>query len=249
MGFLSFGKPWKNVILAALVIGVGGYGLFWLRRASAPQVLGLAVREVKTTQRVMALTFDDGPHPQATREILALLKQHDAKATFFVVGQHAQTYPEIIQEIYRDGHELGNHSWDHRHLIYHRPSFVRSQIEATDQLLRHLGYPGPIPFRAPYGHKLFVLPYVLWQSQRPHILWSIELEDWDSPPPAEMLAKFDQEAGPGKILLLHDGCIGQPQSREATTRLLALILEKYRALGYEFVTISGLLKIGGMADG
>ena len=236
-------QPW--LIVAAMALGLGGlgYGLFWLRRASAPQIVGEAIRQVRTTRKVLALTFDDGPNPEATGKILALLKQHGAKATFFLVGKHAQAHPELVKEIYRGGHELGNHSWDHAHLIFQWPSFVRSEIETTDQLLRRLGYRGTLHFRAPYGHKLFVLPYILMQSRRKHILWSIELRDWESPPAEEMLARFDREAGPGKILLLHDGFVGEPQSREATVQVLPLILEKYSKQGYAFVTVSELLEM------
>jgi peptidoglycan/xylan/chitin deacetylase (PgdA/CDA1 family) len=232
----------NRVVLAASALGllVLGYGLFWARRASAPQIMGEVVRQVETSEKVLALTFDDGPNPEATDSILAVLRQYGAKATFFLVGKNVVAHPQIVRHIYEAGHELGNHSWDHSRLVYRRPSFVRRQIEDTDRAIRSLGYAGPIHFRAPYGHKLFVLPYILSQTHRRHVLWSIELEDWDSPPPPQMLARFDQEAAPGKILLLHDGYVGQPQSRQATVDVVALILEKYSRKGYRFVTISEL---------
>ncbi|HEX3048916.1 MAG TPA: polysaccharide deacetylase family protein [Bacillota bacterium] len=239
-----FEKYWKLLIAIILIIAVG-YLLFWLRRYSAPQIFGEAVLKVKTDQKVMALTFDDGPNPQSTEKILILLKKYQSKATFFVVGNHAKKYPDLIRKIYNHGNEVGNHSWDHERLIYKNPALVRKEIDLTDELLRKLGYQGSIYFRAPYGHKLFVLPYILMKTHRKHILWTLELNDWDSPPPEKMLERFEREARPGAIVLLHDGYDGKYQSREATVKVVELILKKYREKGYHFVTISELLAYGG----
>ncbi len=234
-------KRRRVALIVLALLPLLGYGLFWMRRATAPQVFGVSVLSVETREKVLALTFDDGPNPDTTERILALLVQYDAKATFFMIGQNAEAHPALVTAVYTAGHELGNHSWSHQALIYRSPAFVRQEIDATDSLLRELGYTGTIHFRAPYGHKMFVLPYILMQSDRKHILWSIELNDWDSPAPEEMLRVFDEQARPGAILLLHDGYTGEPQPRDATVALTELILQRYSALGYQFVTVGELL--------
>jgi peptidoglycan/xylan/chitin deacetylase (PgdA/CDA1 family) len=216
--------------------------LFYLRRASAPQIFGEAVRHVNTKEQVMALTFDDGPNPESTERILSLLEEYDAKATFFVIGQNAEKYPEIVQKIYAGGNEVGNHSWSHERLILKTPRFIRDQIDKTDGLLKNLRYEGVIHFRAPYGHKLFILPYILMKENRKNILWDIELNDWDNPSPEMMMEVFDKKAAPGSVILLHDGYTGERQSREETVSFVEMLLRKYTGLGYRFVTVSELLE-------
>jgi peptidoglycan-N-acetylglucosamine deacetylase len=234
-------KKYRRTVVAIIIVAALSYLLFWLRRYNAPQIFGKTVLKVATVQKVIALTFDDGPNPEATEKILALLHKYQATATFFVVGSHAEKYPDIIKEIYSNGNEIGNHSWDHERLVWRTPGFVRDQIDSTDRLIRKLGYQGAIHFRAPYGHKLFVLPYLLKKAHRKHILWTIELGDWDNPSPEEMLRRFDQKIRPGSIVLLHDGYIGKYQSRDATVNVTDMIIRKYREKGYRFVTISELL--------
>ena len=227
-------------IIIALVAGVS-YGQFRLRRASALHVFAEVISYVVTSEQVVALTFDDGPNPEATGLILDILQKYGAFATFFVTGENAERYPELISRIIAEGHELGNHSWDHTRLTYKLPSAVRQQIEKTDAILRYLGYEGDIHFRAPYGHGLLILPYTLMRMGRPHILWSISLCDWASPSPEYMMARLGREIGAGEIILLHDGYTDERRSRQATVELVELIMQRYLEKGYNFVTISNLI--------
>lgn len=243
-------KPSRRVGLFLVVLIICGsvwYAQFWFRRASAPQLFGEAVLRVDTSERALALTFDDGPNPPYTERLLDILDRYGVKATFFVVGQEVEAHPATFRQIVMRGHEIGNHSWNHSHLTYKCPAFVLQQIASTDAIIRSLGYTGTIYFRAPYGHKLFVLPYLLHRMHRPHILWNIEVEDWDSPPPTQMLRRLDEELVPGSIILLHDGDAapinGEKAPRDATVDVTERILKKYQAAGYRFVTISELLRL------
>lgn len=227
-------------LMVVLLIGGVGYLQFYMRRASAPQLFGKSIRSVSTQEKVISLTFDDGPNPESTQKILDILEKHHIKSTFFVIGKNAAKYPELVKAIISSGNELGNHSWDHQRLIYKSPSYVRSQIEKTDNLLGELGYKGYISFRAPYGHKLLILPWILMQSNRIHYLWNIELDDWDSPPRQKMLQSFKEQIKPGSIVLLHDGYSDEYQSRQATVESVEMLLEYCEKENYKVVPVSEL---------
>ncbi len=220
-----------------IMIGITLYTLRWLRTFDAPQIVGELIRSVETDEKLIALTFDDGPNPPYTNEILDLLKQYKAKATFFVEGRKVELFPEITKRAYADGHEIANHSWSHPELVYKSPAFVRNQIESTDQIIRKLGYQRPIHFRAPYGSKFMVLPYVLYQMDKKHILWNLKFNDWQKPPVEKMFREFQTKITNGSIVLLHDG----GGDRSNTVRLVKLILDQYGNQEYRFVTISELL--------
>jgi len=216
-------------------------GLFWLRKASSPQIFGKVLRSVSTNEKVIALTFDDGPNPHVTLDILKTLSEHSAKAAFFVLGENAEKYPDIIKHIIDGGHELGNHTWSHTRLTFKAPDTIYSQINKTDIFLKEKGYEGTIHFRAPFGHKLFILPYILMKTKRQHVLWNIKLDDWDSPPPADMLKAFDEKIIPGSIILLHDGYTDERSCRDATIDFVKMVVSEYTEKGYRFVTVSELL--------
>lgn len=238
-------KRFLKILFISVVICSIAYGQFYMRRASAPQLLGKAVLHANTDKKYVALTFDDGPNPPFTDQIIDVLDKYGVKATFFVVGQEVRKYPGTFRKIVKKGHEMGNHSWDHTRLTYKSYGYISNQISSTDKIIRDYGYVGTIYFRAPFGHKLIVLPYILNESNRLHILWDIELYDWDSPPPELMLSKLDEKISPGSIILLHDGDAvakdGVKAPRAATVEVTKLILEKYIKQGYKFVTISELL--------
>ena len=108
-----------SCVLPLLIVSY--FGLFWLRKASAPQVFGEAIRRADIQEKMVALTFDDGPNLATTEKILDLLEEYGAKATFFVIGENAKKYSETVKRIYDSGNEIGNHSWSHQRLIYEPP--------------------------------------------------------------------------------------------------------------------------------
>ncbi|MEI4618216.1 polysaccharide deacetylase family protein [Bacillus cereus] len=237
-------KKIKIVGISILVVVLVGCFLFWIRQSSAPQLIGKAMWQVDTNEKLIALTFDDGPNPHATEKIVELLKKYDAKATFFVIGENVQKYPELVKKTYENGNEIGNHSWNHSRLIYKKYSFVKEQVESTDEVIKQTGYTGDIQFRAPYGNKFLILPYILKDMDKTHVLYNMVLNDWDSPAPEKMLKQFDKEVQNGSIVLLHDGYTRKYESRENTVKLVEMILDKYTKKGYKFVTISELSKKG-----
>jgi peptidoglycan-N-acetylglucosamine deacetylase len=229
-----------------VLLAAGTYSVSWLMKY---QLLGEYVRKISTDKKILALTFDDGPNPTVTERILGVLAKYDAKATFFVLGKHAAGHLDIVKRIYEAGHEIGNHSWGHKRLLFRLPAFIRREISATDRIIRESGYAGPIPFRSPYGSRLIMLPYFLMKSRRVHVLWNVTLGDWDSPDPQEILRRFEERASPGSIVLLHDGYPNKRENRANTVEALEMILREYADRGYRFVTISELLRMGKTRSG
>ncbi|MGF1458123.1 MAG: polysaccharide deacetylase family protein [Leptolyngbyaceae cyanobacterium] len=219
--------------------------VFWPNRYMAPWLFGDAYYRVQTSEKVVALTFDDGPDPRYTEEIGQLLADAGAPSTFFVMGRHVEQHPDIVQTLVAQGHELGNHTWSHPSLKLKSPATIRSELESTDQLLRGLGYTDDIPFRSPYGHSWLTLPYVLKQRGQANVLWTVQMNDWKPEDPDVMMSLLAPKFEGGAIVLMHDGD-GESEGadRRNTVILVKKILDKYVAEGYRFVTVSELLQLG-----
>src|SRR5687767_11545005 len=196
------------------------------------QLFGDIVPRVETSQRVVALTFDDGPAPESIDQILSVLRERKAKATFFLIGGALEEQPELGRRIAQEGHELGNHSYSHERMIFKTPSFIREEIERTDQLIRNAGYQGPIQFRPPYGKKLVLLPYYLSKMHRKSIMWDIEPDsDPDMAKDAnKIVAHVLSQARPGSIILLHV----MYKSGAPSLSAVSGIIDGLRQRGYEF---------------
>lgn len=238
-----FRYVWIAAVVALLI--VFWTEVFWPNRYVASWIFGQGIYKVQTSEKIVALTFDDGPDPRYTEDIGEILSAAGAKSTFFVMGRHVEQHPDIIQTLMAQGHEIGNHTWNHPSLRMMSPKAIRAELESTDQLLRELGYAAPIPFRSPYGNSLFMLPYVLKQRQQANILWTVQMNDWKPEQPDIMMALLAPEFKPGAIILLHDGD-GESEGadRSNTVTVVRQILEKYQAEGYRFVTVSELLANG-----
>lgn len=237
--------------LLTLTIAFLWGGVIWPRRYVFPQVFGRAVFSVQASAPLLALTFDDGPDPRYTLPIVTILAKRGIKATFFMVGNQIQAYPEVVRQVMAQGHEIGNHTWSHRSLNLMGPARIRQQIEDTDQILRGLGYQGTIPFRPPFGHSMLFLPWVLNQMERPNIFWSADPRDWEATNSEQILAALKPQIHHGGIILLHDGD-ANPRNpgqnpRDPTIAALPLLLDTYLAQGYRFVTLSELLETSAQA--
>jgi len=224
------------VTVLILVISVG---LRQVSRSRTFQFFGEIIPRVDTSQKIVALTFDDGPTPEATDQILAILSEMNVRATFFVTGAELEQNLEQGKKLVAAGHQLGNHSYSHVRMFFVTPSFVKQEIESTDKLIRETGYQGDIHFRPPYGKKLFTLPYYLWKHRRKSITWDVEPDSYPeiAADANKIVEHVLANVRPGSIIILH---VMYPNRRESM-KSVKMIVEGLRAEGYEFKTVSELL--------
>ncbi len=198
---------------------------------------GRIVHNIKTKQKVFALTFDDGPQPRYTREVLDILKANHIRATFFQIGVKVKEFPKIARSVSEAGHVLGNHTWSHPS----HPKNARAEFENTDAILVRVHGKRPDLFRPPYGLVRNGLADVAKAHGDAVILWNSVGADWSKKATSGSIAsQILRLAKPGGIALLHDG----GGIRSATVAALPRIIEVLRQRGYRFVTIPELLRIG-----
>jgi peptidoglycan/xylan/chitin deacetylase (PgdA/CDA1 family) len=209
----------------------------WLSTPLVPQLVGQSFRCVNTQEKVVALTFDDGPRPDGTPAVLDLLARYNIQATFFLIGNRVEQCPELTQRIWQSGHQVGNHTWSHTLMMFKSPSYLRQEIEKTDAILKGLGHPDEIFFRAPYGMKFLLLPLVLRRMNKKNIIFDSVAWDWSSPGVEQIVRNVISSVRPGSIILLHDGVGNQQETIVAVEEIIKQLIEQ----GYRFVTVAQLL--------
>jgi peptidoglycan-N-acetylglucosamine deacetylase len=227
------------VLISIVILFAIAYGLLKISGSRDFQFYGGLVTKAETTDKVVALTFDDGP-TNNTDDILSILKEEDVKATFFVTGREIDENFEEAKKLAEAGHELGNHSYSHKRMVLKTPSFIKSEIEKTDELIRKTGYEGTIQFRPPYGKKLIALPRYLDKHDRKTILWNLEPDSYpEIASDAEKIVKHvNEKIEPGSIILLHV----MYDSREESMKSVKGIIKDLKAKGYTFQTVSEILE-------
>ncbi|HVW23283.1 MAG TPA: polysaccharide deacetylase family protein [Candidatus Saccharimonadales bacterium] len=181
----------------------------------------------------LALTFDDGPNPLTTPQIVSELEQANVKATFFMVGSRVAGNDGLLQQMYNDGDEIGNHSWSHPDLTKLPVDQIRQQVKLTQEAIMAAGVPPPTLFRPPYGA---VNPTIEANIPMTILLWNEDPEDWAARTPAQVVRAVEASAHPGGIVDMHD-------IYDLTANALPQILSDLQAQGYHFVTVSELLKL------
>ena len=190
-----------------------------------------------TRIREIALTFDDGPNPYYTPQVLAILQQFGVKATFFDVGYLVADYPSIVRQEYHQGNVVANHSWSHPVLTYFSAQGIKSQLTSTTNIIQATIGVRPFFFRPPYGA---INNTVLAQARNLHyttIMWDGSAEDWNLPGVNAIVSKTLYYARNGAILLLHDG----GGNRAETVAALPIIINDLKSRGFRFVTIQQLV--------
>jgi peptidoglycan/xylan/chitin deacetylase (PgdA/CDA1 family) len=238
--------------LALALCGFIGYELF---EQPTNQLFGHTVTNGPTNERVVALTFDDGPNPPYTDRILDVLREQHVHATFFLVGRAVQAYPAVVKREVDEGNSIGNHSWDHRHLIVMRPSSIRTSLQRTDDAIFSATRAHTHLMRPPFGARDWI---VLQQARKlgyTVVMWSVPLaRDWEYPPATVIAQRILPQVSDGSIIVLHDGNRGQlcavqhlkPRvcDRSQDIEATRIIVEKLKREGFRFVTIPELIALG-----
>jgi peptidoglycan/xylan/chitin deacetylase (PgdA/CDA1 family) len=223
--------------LAAIGLSVIGGAIHGAFHRNSP-LFGRALGKIAGDKKVVALTFDDGPNPEATPLILDTLREKGVKATFFVLGSHAERWPDLVRRIAHDGHQLGNHGYFHRKLQFKSPFYVSRDIRLGIRAIKRAGAPAPRYFRAPHGFRSpWTTPIANSYGERT-VGWSLGVWDSDRPGVDEIVRRTLEGVSPGSIILLHDGDgYNADGDRMQTAAALPLIIDRLKDQGYEFATL------------
>ncbi len=186
----------------------------------------------------IALTFDDGPNPYYTRQILTQLDQYHVQATFFCVGYLVKAYPTLVQREYLAGHDIGNHSWSHPDLALLSPAALQGQLVRTSNAIEATIGIRPTLFRPPYGILSVEVLTQVYHLGLTTIMWNDEARDWQMPGANVIIQRIFQHARDGAIILLHDG----GGDRSQTIAALPFIIQGLRQSGFQLVTIQQLIR-------
>ncbi|MDQ0229360.1 polysaccharide deacetylase family protein [Metabacillus malikii] len=193
--------------------------------------------KVETNQKIVALTFDDGP-TENTNQILPLLKKYNIQATFFLIGNEIEEHSKEAQKIVNAGHQVGNHTYSHKRMVFKSPSFIQDEIIKTDELIRKLGYKKEIDFRPPNGKKLVGLPYYLSKVNKETITWNLEPDNHSNTTEGKINYVIEKVT-PGSIILLHPMYDKTGEEIKVIEGIIQTLLDK----GYTFTTVDALQKL------
>ncbi len=200
---------------------------------------GEVYRSVRTDRRVIALTFDDGPHPIRTPAILGILEKFGVRATFFMIGENIDDYRSAAEQVVKGGHEIGNHTDTHPHLSKTGEKTLQGELLRAEEKIRALTGETPLVFRPPEGSCPTGLGALAAARGYSVILWTVDTRDWAGVSADEIERTVMKNVREGAILLFHDYTSGKSHTVEALRRIIPSLIEK----GYSFVTVSELLAL------
>ncbi len=192
--------------------------------------------EAPAHKKYVALTFDDGPHHSLTPEILNILRDEGAKGTFFVVGNRAETYPDLISQIAAEGHDIGNHTWNHLSLAKNTTETGLKSLRKTNDLITGLTGKRCNIVRPPYGATSARVRSMLQDNGWHQILWDSDSRDWQNKNPDVILYRVMKSIEPGGIILFHD-------IHPGAAKMLPTLIRALKSEGYRCVTISELIAL------
>ncbi len=217
--------------VGAVVVGGAIHGAF---HRNSP-LFGRTITSLPTTDRAVALTFDDGPNPDATPAILDALKDRGVRATFFVLGRHAERWPELVRRLAAEGHGIGNHGYYHRKLHFKSPAYVRTDLTLGTRAIDVASGVRPRFFRAPHGFRSPWVTSIAQSLGQRTVGWSFGVWDTARPGRDVIVERIVSGTKPGSILLLHDGDGYDPSGdRMQTAQAVPLIIDRLLAQGYRF---------------
>lgn len=229
---------WRTVCgWLSLALVVGGFSVPIRTFAAPASAYGSVYYRGSISSKQIALTFDDGPHPRYTEEILQILKEYQIPATFFIIGVNAEAYPKQLQQIVDSGCEIGNHTYAHRHQQELSAKELKEEfLQCEETLVRLVGI-RPRLLRPPEGKITDALQSVACELQDQVILWNIDTLDWRLNPSDRIVQTVMKNVKGGDIILMHDYVSGGNTTCAALRQLIPKLLSQ----GYSFVTVSELI--------
>jgi len=241
----------------AAALAIAGFVAYEMMEAPANQVFGKTVVAGPADEKVVALTFDDGPNPPYTDRILDVLARERVHATFFLVGRAVAAYPTVVRREVLAGNALGNHSWEHEHLIVRTRTQVRASLQRTDDAIYRATGTHTGIMRPPFGARDWMVLEVARKMGYTPVMWSVPLVgDWENPPAGVIAQRVLANVRDGSIVVLHDGdrgllCAAQHLAarlcdRSSDIEATRIIVETLKRAGYRFVTVPQLMALRAM---
>jgi len=224
---------WWYVLPAFIYLNILFYGSYFIRAGFYFK----SYCKADTPELQIALTFDDGPMESFTPQVLAILKEYGIPATFFCIGKRIQGREQLLQELHRAGHTIGNHSYSHHALFdLFSAGKMQRELEETGDLIKEQVGKRPLLFRPPYGVTNPNLKKAIRKAGYQSIGWSVRSYDTIAKDADQLLEKVSKKVQPGDIFLFHD-------TMEVTVQLLPMFIKRMKEKGFSFVSVDQLLKI------
>ncbi|MCK9860854.1 polysaccharide deacetylase family protein [Paenibacillus sp. ATY16] len=200
----------------------------------------MLIQSVNTSSKAVAFTFDDGPNPVYTPELLEIFAEAGGKATFYMIGEQIAAHPEVARLVHEQGHEIGNHSYTHPNMTELSDEELESELSRTEELIKQVTGTRAATMRLPYLAGDERVQAILEREGYPSIgALNMDAKDWDMPGVDHILETTRREVRNGSILIFHDGFGDRSQSVEA----VRVLTKELTASGYRLVTVSELLRL------
>jgi peptidoglycan/xylan/chitin deacetylase (PgdA/CDA1 family) len=233
---IILGTAGAVVALACAIVSVFYDQAVWVRKG--------AVYHIQSSEKVVALTFDDGPSPVWTPLILDELKRADIKATFFMLGKHVAEYPDIAKRVAQEGHDIENHSYTHHGLLNYKMDQLEKEIKDCEEIIRKITGRTTKYFRPPKAWATLKEKKKIRAMGYETILWSLNSKDWVTFHDKHIRGYILHHIRPGDIILFHDSggvFTTEGGDRRQTVKTIFRLAEQLKEKGYKFVTVSELL--------
>ena len=201
--------------------------------------------------KYVALTFDDGPDPVYTNQILDILAEREVKATFFLVGSHASKHPGIVERMHEEGHSIGNHTNSHRSLVPLSKAATYGEIMLAEEAIETITGQKPTLFRPPRGVYSQYARELLREKRYTIVLWDVSSQDWEETRHTDIVRNVMKRTKPGSILLFHDSgnvVSSSGGNRNSTVKALPMIIDGLIQQGFYFLTIDEMIILKGLSE-
>jgi peptidoglycan/xylan/chitin deacetylase (PgdA/CDA1 family) len=232
---------YRSIVSAAAVAIASAAG--YQSMAPTGQWFGPTFTGLARGSKQLALTYDDGPNDPHTQNLMDVLARHNVHATFFLIGRYVQERPDIVRELVKAGHVIGNHTFTHPLLTFKSAREVRTQLENCARAITEAVGEHSNLFRPPFGgRRPAVLRIARYMGLEP-VMWNVTGYDWNSPSVEHIERKVTNQVRGGDVILLHDG--GHREfgaDRSLTITATDRLISRYKSEGYEFVTVPAMMQ-------